>query len=115
RSSVIREGEALGEAKGLRVDWPSFADAWRLDGYVGGMERVRRGELPMQKVDDLHRRKLDELLVTYNVTGLTEAEVDHFNRVWHRLRPWPDAVAGLTRLSERFIIAPLSNGDLALL
>lgn len=115
RSSVIREGEALGQAKGLRVDWPSFADAWRIDGYVGGMERVRRGELPMQKVDALHRRKLDELLVTYNVSGLTEAEVDHFNRVWHRLLPWPDSVAGLTRLRERVIIAPLANGDLALL
>jgi 2-haloacid dehalogenase len=115
RSSVIRAGEALGQAKGLHVDWPSLADEWRIDGYVAGMERVRRGALPWMKVDALHRRKLDELLVKYGVTGLTDAEIDHLNRVWHRLTPWPDAVAGLTRLRERFIIAPLSNGDVALL
>jgi 2-haloacid dehalogenase len=115
RSTVIREGEALGRANGLTVDWPRFADEWRLDGYVAGMERVRRGELPWMKVDQLHRRKLDELLDTYRVRGLAEAEVEHLNRVWHRLTPWPDAVPGLARLKERFVIAPLSNGDVALL
>jgi 2-haloacid dehalogenase len=115
RASVIREGEALGKRKGFTVDWPGFADEWRIDGYIGGMERIRRGELPWMKVDALHRRKLDELLVKYDVTGLTEAEIDHFNRVWHRLIPWPDSVEGLTRLRERFIIATLSNGDVALL
>jgi 2-haloacid dehalogenase len=115
RSTVIQEGEALSRAKGLTVDWPRFADEWRLDGYVAGMERIRRGELPWMKVDRLHRRKLDELLETYGVRGLAEAEVAGFNRVWHRLNPWPDAVPGLTRLKERFIISPLSNGDVALL
>ena len=115
RATVIHEGEKLGREKGLRVDWPGFADEWRLDGYVAGMERIRRGELPWMKVDQLHRRKLDELLVKHGVSGLDESEIDHFNRIWHRLSPWPDAVAGLTRLRERFIIAPLSNGDVALL
>jgi 2-haloacid dehalogenase len=115
RGSVIREGEELARAKGLAVDWPRFADEWRREGYVAGMERVRRGELPWMKVDRLHRLKLDELLATYQVGGLDEAEIAHFNRVWHRLSPWPDSVSGLARLKERFIISPLSNGDLALL
>jgi 2-haloacid dehalogenase len=115
RGSVIREGEELARVKGLAVDWPGFADEWRREGYVAGMERVRRGELPWMKVDRLHRLKLDELLATYQVGGLDEAEIAHFNRVWHRLSPWPDSVPGLTRLKERFIISPLSNGDLALL
>jgi 2-haloacid dehalogenase len=115
RASVIREGEELGRARGLAVDWPRFADEWRRDGYVAGMERIRRGELPWMKVDRLHRLKLDELLLKYGVGGLDEAEIAHLNRVWHRLSPWPDAVPGLARLKERFIIAPLSNGDVALL
>lgn len=115
RGSVIREGEELARTRGLVVDWPGFADEWRREGYVAGMERVRRGELPWMKVDRLHRLKLDELLDTYRVDGLDEAEIAHFNRVWHRLSPWPDAVLGLTRLKERFLIAPLSNGDVALL
>jgi 2-haloacid dehalogenase len=115
RASVIREGEELARAKGLAADWPRFVDEWRRDGYFAGMERIRRGELPWMKVDRLHRLKLDELLTKYGLSGLDEAEIDRFNRVWHRLSPWPDAVPGLARLKERFIIAPLSNGDVALL
>jgi len=115
RSTVIQEGEALARETGVKVDWPRFADEWRRDGYIAGMERIRRGELPWMKVDRLHRRKLDELLVEHGVTGLTEAQIASFNRVWHRLLPWPDAVAGLSRLRERYTIAPLSNGDVALL
>jgi 2-haloacid dehalogenase len=46
---------------------------------------------------------------------LSEADLDHLNRVWHRLDPWPDAVEGLTRLRRRFVLATLSNGNVALL
>jgi 2-haloacid dehalogenase len=79
------------------------------------MERVRRGEMPWTKLDDLHRMSLDALLAVFRVEGLTEAEIDDLNRAWHRLDPWPDAVAGLTRLKRRFILATLSNGNVALM
>src|SRR5215216_855393 len=115
RGSVIREGEALGRARGLQVDWVRFADEWRQEGYHGGMERIRRGELPWMNSDALHRLKLDELLQRHGVSGLSEAEIDHFNRVWHRLWPWPDSVPGLTRLKRKLPISPLSNGSFALL
>src|SRR5687768_14359539 len=88
RSSVIREGEALGRSKGIDVDWPGFADAWRKEGYIAALDRVRRGDLPWQKVDVLYRVKLDELLQRHSIAGLSEEEIDHFNRVWHRLTPW---------------------------
>jgi 2-haloacid dehalogenase len=114
RSSVIAEGEQLGRAKGLKVDWVAFADAWR-GGYGPAMNRVRRGELPWTKLDELHRMTLDELLVRFKVDGLTEDEKWKFNRVWHRLKPWPDSVSGLMRLRKQFVIAPLSNGNLSLL
>jgi 2-haloacid dehalogenase len=114
RGSVIAEGERLGKAKRLDVDWAAFADAWRA-GYAPSMNRVRKGELPWTKLDHLHRMTLDELLVRFKIEGLTEQEKAHLNRVWHRLKPWPDAVAGLTRLRKRFVIAPLSNGNVALL
>jgi 2-haloacid dehalogenase len=115
RGSVIAEGEALSREKGLRVDWPAFADEWRREGYHGGMERIRRGEAPWEIVDNLHRRKLDELLPKYGITGLSEAEVANFNLIWHRLKPWPDSVPGLTRLKRKYIISTLSNGNFALL
>jgi 2-haloacid dehalogenase len=114
RSSVIAEGEQLGKAKKLRVDWAAFADAWR-GAYGPSMDKVRKGQLPWTKLDDLHRMSLDELLRRFKIEGLTEEEKAHFNRAWHRLKPWPDAVQGLTRLRKRYLIAPLSNGNLGLL
>jgi 2-haloacid dehalogenase len=114
RTSVTQEVEALATRKGLKVDGAKFADAWRA-GYRPSMERVRTGELPWTKLDRLHRMTLDKILVEFGITGLSEIETDALNRAWHRLRPWPDAVAGLTRLKKRFIIAPLSNGNISLM
>lgn len=114
RGSVIRELEALGREKGIAADWRAFADDWR-GGYQPAMQRVRSGELPWTRIDDLHRLILDGLLAKYGVSGLSEAETSHLNRAWHRLDPWPDAVGGLNRLKRRFIIGTLSNGNVALL
>ena len=90
RSSIIDEGHALGRKKNLTVDWEKFADAWRA-GYAPSMNRVRTGELPWTTLDRLHRIILDHVLVEFAVSGLTEVETADFNRVWHRLKPWPDA------------------------
>ena len=79
------------------------------------MNRVRTGELPWTKLDALHRTILDRILGDFGISGLTESEADDLNRAWHRLKPWPDTVAGLTRLKKRFTIAPLSNGNIALM
>jgi 2-haloacid dehalogenase len=114
RRSIIHEGEALGRAKGLTVDWAKFADTWR-GLYQPMLSRVRNGELPWTKLDTLHRMSLDRLLVDFGIAGLSEAEVDHLNRAWHRLDPWPDAVEGLTRLRRRFILATCSNGNVAMM
>jgi 2-haloacid dehalogenase len=114
RGSLIREGRQLGRAKGLRVDWAAFADAWR-GGYAPAMDRVRRGELPWTTIDVLHRQILDRLLDDFGVQGLTEAEKDDLNRAWHRLKAWPDSARGLRRLRRRYIVATLSNGNVALL
>jgi 2-haloacid dehalogenase len=114
RTSIVLEGEDLGRKKNLDVNWAAFADAWR-SRYAPSMERVRSGKIPWTKLDDLHRASLEELLREFGVEGLSEQEKDHLNRVWHRLDPWPDAVEGLTRLKNSYVIAPLSNGNVALL
>jgi len=113
RGSIIREVRRIGREKGVRADWAAFADAWRA-GYKPAMDRVRRGALPWQTIDQLHRMILNELLGRFKLQ-LTEPEKQELNRAWHRLRPWPDALAGLRRLKRRYIIAPLSNGNMALL
>ncbi|WP_404298681.1 haloacid dehalogenase type II [Halomonas sp.] len=115
RSSVIREGETLGQTRGLSVDWASFADAWR-GGYAPAMNRVRRGELPWTRLDDLHRMTLDRLLDEFGIgEALSEEDRQHLNHAWHRLDPWPDSVPGLQRLKSHFILATLSNGNVSLL
>jgi 2-haloacid dehalogenase len=114
RGSIIDEGAVWGATKGLTIDWGRFADRWRA-GYQPAMARVRSGELPWTKLDDLHRMVLDDVLDEFAIAGLTDVEKDDWTRVWHRLRPWPDSVAGLTRLKQRYIIAPLSNGNVSLL
>lgn len=114
RTSVTREVEALAKRKGLAIDGAKFADTWRA-GYGPSMNRVRSGELPWTRLDTLHRMILDKILVEFGITGLSESETDTLNRAWHRLQPWPDAVAGLTRLKKKFVIAPLSNGNISLM
>jgi len=108
--SIAREVDATG----LGVGGDEFALAWRA-GYQPAMQRVRSGELGWTRIDDLHRIILDELLQRFGVAALDEERKRHLNRVWHRLDPWPDAVAGLTRLKSRFMICTLSNGNIGLL
>jgi 2-haloacid dehalogenase len=114
RTSVAQEVADLANDKGLQVDAEKFADAWRA-GYGPAMNRVRSGELPWTRLDDLHRLILDGVLVQFGVNGLAEDDIASLNHAWRRLRPWPDAVSGLARLKKRFIIAPLSNGNIALM
>jgi 2-haloacid dehalogenase len=114
RSSIIAELEAFGKNHGVVQDWATFADGWR-KGYLPAMDRVRRGELPWTRIDDLHRMILDDLLREAGITDVSDADLDHLNRAWHRLDPWPDSVAGLTRLKSRFVITTLSNGNVSLL
>jgi 2-haloacid dehalogenase len=114
RSSVIAEGEQLTTTKGLNVDWAAFADAWRAV-YRPSLDRVQNAELPWTKLDVLHRMSLEEILKKFRIEGLSEDEKDHLNRVWHRLKPWPDSVPGLERLKTRFVISTLSNGNISLL
>lgn len=114
RGSIIKEGEALNRAKGWKVDWAKLAGKWRA-GYGPSMDRVRKGDLPWTKIDTLHRMVLDKLLVEFGIDSIPESEKDHINRMWHRLHGWPDAVAGLTRLKKKYVIATLSNGNVALL
>lgn len=114
RGTLIKEGQRLGAAKGISIDWAAFADAWR-SGYYPSMEQVRTGALPWQNIDTLHRLILDRLLSQFAITCLSQTEIDHLNRVWHRLEPWPDAKSGLERLRRCFVITPLSNGNMALL
>jgi 2-haloacid dehalogenase len=114
RSGVAREAEEILGGHGHTFDWPVFADRWRAL-YVPSMAKVSRGERPFVILDELHRENLIALLEMDGIQGLTDLEIDQLNHAWHRLDPWPDVVEGLTRLKRRFILATLSNGNIALM
>lgn len=114
RGSLIADLTAFGQQRGIVADWPALIDAWRAS-YHPSMDKVRKGELPWTKLDALHRASLDALVAQFGIQGLTEADLVHINLGWHRLNGWPDSVPGLTRLKSKFIVGPLSNGNVSLL
>lgn len=115
RGSVISAGSALKSPAARKVDWAKFADRWRMEGYRDAIARANREGPAWTRVDELHLRKLTELVRDFGLEDLSEAQIHDLNGVWHRLKPWPDSVEGLQRLKKRLIVSTLSNGDVALL
>jgi 2-haloacid dehalogenase len=113
RMCVAREAERILRPLGFAFDWLAFADAWR-DEYQPAMEDVRAGRIPFCKLDLLHRRNLDRILPRFGVSGLSEDAARDLNLAWHRLDAWPDVPPGLARLKARFLLAPVSNGNISL-
>ena len=114
RTGVAREAAAVLGPKGQALDWLAFADRWRAQ-YAPAMERVSRGQRPFVILDEMHWENLLELLRQERIEGLSDAEIEDLTHAWHRLDPWPDVVDGLTRLKRRFVLATLSNGNIALM
>jgi 2-haloacid dehalogenase len=114
RSSIAREAEAMLKPRGYALDWAALADAWRGE-YQGAMEEVRSGRIPFCKLDVLHRRNLDRILPRFGAGALSEAERRDLNLAWHRLDAWPDVAPGLARLKPRYLLAPLSNGNVSIM
>jgi 2-haloacid dehalogenase len=114
RTSIAREAAAILTPRGHKLDWPAFADAWRNE-YQPGMEEVRSGRIPFSKLDVLHRRNLERLLPRFGLEDLPEDVLHNLNLAWHRLDAWPDVTPGMKRLRQRFLLAPVSNGNIALM
>jgi 2-haloacid dehalogenase len=114
RTSIARQAEAMLKPRGLALDWPAFADAWRGE-YQGALDEVRTGRIPFSKLDVLHRRNLEITLKKFGVMTLSEDDKRELNMAWHRLDAWPDAPPGLARLKRKFMLAPVSNGNISLM
>ncbi|MCZ8370113.1 MAG: haloacid dehalogenase type II [Porphyrobacter sp.] len=117
RTSIARESAGFLAAVGLGARDPAaFADAWRAQ-YIAAMIGMRKSGREFVPLDVLHREMLEATLRDWGAdpAALDEALLADWNRAWHRLDPWPDAVEGLTRLKARFPVVTLSNGNVALL
>lgn len=114
RSGVAREAEALLAPLGHKLDWIAFADAWRAE-YQPAMEEVRSGRAPFVRLDVIHRRMLDTIRPRFGLEPLDEATLAELVLAWHRLDAWPDVPRAFGRLRQRFLMAPVSNGNIALM
>jgi 2-haloacid dehalogenase len=114
RTSLQRWLDQFGRTHNLQADWTGLVDDWRA-AYQPSLGRVREGERPYVTLDVLHRESLDALLPRYGLSGVPEKDRQQVARAWRWLDPWPDVVAGLTRLKRRYVIGTLSNGGVGLL
>lgn len=115
RTSIARQVAAAFAAKGKSIDATGFADLWRAQ-YDPSMDPVRTGSRPYTALDDLHLESLATVLAAYDAVGFfTASEQRELARAWARLDAWPDSVAGLTALRPATLLAPCSNGSIALI
>ena len=115
RTGVATETKKWFDKKDISLDPYEFADQWRAK-YQPAMERIRSGNRGYISLDTLHRENLDELLVDTKLSArFNESERQAFNHAWEKLPPWPDSVEGLTAIKRLSIIAPCSNGSIALM
>jgi 2-haloacid dehalogenase len=110
RTSVLAELRSFADRKAPALDCVRFLDEWKA-AYRPSMDRVNRGEIPWTTVDAIYRTRLEELLLSHGISRLTTDEIEGLARVWWRLRPWPDSVAGIQRVKRRYIVTPLSNAS----
>lgn len=114
RTGVAHEAEAILKPLGYALDWLAFADAWRAQ-YQPGMDEVRTGRIPFAKLDVIHRRMLDRIRPRFGLEKVDEDVLAELNLAWHRLDAWKDVAPGFARLRHRFLLAPCSNGNIALM
>jgi 2-haloacid dehalogenase len=114
RTGIARESKRLLSQRNKSTDWLAFADAWRAE-YQPGMEEVRSGRIPFSKLDVLHRHNLERVLPRFGFKDLPEALLRDLTLAWHRLDMWSDVAAGLARLRKKFLLAPVSNGNISLM
>ena len=114
RSGVAREARELLSPLGYALDWPGFADAWRAL-YLPITGEVRNRRRPYAKLDVLERQTLDQIAPRFGLDKLSEDMRQRLVLAWHHLDAWPDVNQGLARLGRHFLLAPVSNGNIALM
>jgi len=117
RGSIAAEVKPfLARYAAAEIDAEDFADAW-VGRYDASVEAVRAGNRPFVTLDLLNLENLKETLEAFGLTRvkIDQADLRHLNLAWHRLQPWPDSAAGISRLKKHFIVAPLSDGHTRLM
>jgi 2-haloacid dehalogenase len=111
---LITQLDQWGRARNIAADWPGMVLAWRRD-HVPALTKVRTGQREWANLDQLQRETMRQLAPQFGLPTLSDDTLDHLARMWHELPAWPDTVEGVARLRAKYLVAPLSNGHVALL
>jgi 2-haloacid dehalogenase len=114
RTGLITQLEQWGGARNIDADWPALVLAWRRD-HAPALAKVRTGQREWANYDELQSETLRELAPQFGLPALSDDTLNHLARMWHELPGWPDTAAGMARLRTKYLVAPLSNGHVALL
>ncbi len=102
------------EPRGYKLDWDAFARAWLAE-YPKSIAPVREGKRPFVPLDVLFRENLERILPQFKVKDLPPDVLESLHLSWHRLDGWPDATSGMEKLGRNFLLAPCSNGNIAMM
>lgn len=114
RNGVAREARRLLAPLGIDIDALAFADAWRAC-YQPSMQKIRDGAAPYVNLDVLHRSNLESIRDRFGLGKVDEPTLAALNLAWHKLDAWDDAKRAFPKLRERFLMAPVSNGNIAIM
>ena len=107
RGALETEVQRLSDEQGANIDARQFATDWRVRMF-DTLDRMKAGELTMLNADGIHRQVLDEVLEIHDSLNLSVVERDELNKVWHRMKTWPDAVDAIHRLRETYTTTVLT-------
>jgi 2-haloacid dehalogenase len=113
RAGLITQLERWGAAHNIAADWAGLVLAWRRD-HVPALAKVRTGQREWANYDELQGETMRELAPQFGLPELRDDTLGRLARMWHELPAWPDAVEGMARLRTKYLVAPLSNGHVAL-
>lgn len=114
RTSIARASEKHLAPLGLNTNWFEFADAWRAE-YDPAMATIRNGQRGFCRLDELHRNNLDLILSRWGWHQVDNNTRQQLNQAWHHLDAWPDVSEAMKLLRQQFLLAPCSNGHIALM
>ncbi len=108
-SAVHGAFEQQGKMRHIEADWPALTKTWRrLSTTMVDAGLPQEDGRATMDMDDVLAVTLEATLEQHGVHGFTSADRSELVLAWRRMEPWPDVVAALPRLRERFIVSPFT-------
>jgi 2-haloacid dehalogenase len=114
RTGLITQLERWGAERNIVADWSALVLSWRRD-HVPALAKVRTGQREWANYDELQAETMRRLAPQFGLPALSDETLDYLARMWHELPGWQDTAEGMMRLRAKYLVAPLSNGHVALL